>query len=382
MKSIKFCDTTLRDGEQTAGVVFTTEEKKWIIKLLAESGVEQAEIGVPAMGTCEQEVIRSIVEMDLPIQLITWNRALKGDIDASRKTGINWVHLSIPTSDIQMQHKLKLNRVEILFMIREAVDYAKKFDLEVSVGFEDASRASLSYVIDLINILHMDGVRRFRYADTLSVLTPAKTEFNIKKILEECPEDIQLEIHCHNDFGLSTANTLAALSAGANWASTTILGLGERAGNASLEEVVMAWRHLYKGEVNIDSTYLHPLANMVSQASGREIPVSKPIVGSNVFTHESGIHIDGLLKNHSTYQTFDPIEVGQTHRFVIGKHSGINTIAYFLQKEGINLDRNQGIEILKQVRKMSNNKKRPLEVQELKGLFYELLNRNKKLEGI
>lgn len=372
MAKIHICDTTLRDGEQSAGVVFTAKEKQEIVKLLAQAGVEQAEIGIPIMGVEEQAAIRSIVNMDLPIQLISWNRALKGDIDASRNTGINWVHLSIPTSEIQMQHKLKKNRLECILMIRKAVAYAQKLGLQVSVGMEDASRTPTYYLIELILLLYMDGVRRFRFADTVSALTPSTTKAVVSTIIDSCPKDIELEIHCHNDFGLSTANTLQALESGAKWASTTILGIGERAGNAPLEEVVMSWRHLYKGIVQMDTHYLHRLASIVTRAAGRKIPEAKPIVGSMVYSHESGIHIDGLLKNKDTYQTFDPIEVGRTHQFVLGKHSGYNALAYFLQKEGIELDKDQGEELLKQIRFLTNKTKKPIEIIELKELFEQL----------
>lgn len=376
METIHICDTTLRDGEQSAGVAFTAKEKQEIVKLLAQSGVEQAEIGIPIMGKEEQAVICSIVEMNLPIQLISWNRALKKDIDASISTGINWVHLSIPTSDIQMQYKLNKTRKECIVMIRKAVEYAQRYGLQVSVGMEDASRASYKSIIDFILILYKDGIRRFRFADTVSALTPTTTKKVISTILNHCPKDIELEMHCHNDFGLSTANTLEALEAGAKWASTTVLGLGERAGNAPLEEVVMSWRHLYKGNVNMDTNYLHALANIVTKASGRKIPESKPIVGTMVYTHESGIHIDGLIKNKSNYQTFDPNEVGRSHQFVVGKHSGYNTLAYFLQQEGIDLDKQQGKVLLRYVRYLTNKSKRLIEVNELKEICNQLFSKN------
>lgn len=372
--TIHICDTTLRDGEQSAGVVFTVKEKQDIIRALAAAGVEQAEIGIPVMGKEEQAVIRSIVEMDLPIQLITWNRALKEDIDASRNTGINWVHLSIPTSDIQMQYKLKKSRLECILMIRKAIAYAQKFNLRVSVGMEDASRASYQDIIELIQLLYQDGIRRFRFADTVSALTPTTTKSVISTILNNCPKDVELEIHCHNDFGLATANTLQALEAGAKWASTTILGLGERAGNAPLEESIMAWRHLYKGQVHMDTSYLDTLASIVAKASGRRIPEAKPIVGTMVYTHESGIHVDGLLKNKQTYQTFDPHEVGRSHQFVVGKHSGYNALAYFLQTEGIKLDRQQGDLLLQYVRYLTNKTKQLIGVTELKEICDQLFH--------
>ncbi|WP_445490735.1 homocitrate synthase [Niallia sp. 03133] len=372
MEYIRFCDTTLRDGEQAAGVVFTADEKRKIARLLAEARVEQAEVGIPAMGKGEQEVIHSIVDMNLPIQLIAWNRALKQDIDASRHAGINWVHISIPASDIQMYHKLRLNRQEITSLIQHAVAYAKSFNLHVSVGFEDASRASLSFLIELINTLYKEGVIRFRYADTVSVLNPITAQANIQKIIKECPADMELEIHCHNDFGLATANTLSGLFAGAKWASTTICGIGERAGNAPFEEVAMGWRHLYNGKLNVDTTQFHRMAEVVSKASGREISDDKPIIGSKVFTHESGIHVDGLLKHSDTYQTFDPKEVGRTHHFILGKHSGFTSIAYFLQKEGIHINKQQGQDLVDYVRLLTSETKKSVNVSELKKFLSQL----------
>ncbi|MFT8321320.1 MAG: homocitrate synthase [Bacillus sp. (in: firmicutes)] len=372
MEYIQFCDTTLRDGEQAAGVVFTADEKRKIATLLAEAGVEQAEVGIPAMGKEEQAVIHSIVDMNLPMQLITWNRAVKQDIDASIQAGVNWTHISIPTSDIQMYHKLRLNRQDIMMLIQHAVAYAQSFDLYVSVGFEDASRASLSFLIELIHALYKEGVTRFRYADTVSVLNPITTQINIQKIIKECPADIELEIHCHNDFGLATANTLSALFAGAKWASTTISGIGERAGNASFEEVAMGWRHLYNGKLKVNTTHFHQMADMVSGASGRGISDDKPIIGAKVFTHESGIHVDGLLKHSATYQTFDPVEVGRTHDFILGKHSGFTSIAYFLQKEGILINKQQGQDLLDYVRMFTSETKKAVEVADLKNFFYQL----------
>lgn len=369
MKHIRFCDTTLRDGEQAAGVVFSAEEKRMIARLLADAGVEQAEIGIPAMGKEEQEVIRSILELDLPMKLSVWNRAVKEDIDASLATGAKWVHLTVPASDLQMKAKLNMNRQEIMTMIRRAVTYAQSLDLEISVGFEDASRAHPPFLMELIQVLHADGIRRFRYADTVSALHPGSIGERIRQLLDECPDDIELEVHCHNDFGLAAANTLAALDAGASWASTTVTGLGERAGNAAMEEVAMAWKHLYKGTMGLNTLRFHKLAEVVSAASGRPLPAAKPVVGSMVFAHESGIHVDGLIKHRETYQSFNPREVGSEHRFVVGKHSGWKTIAHILEQEGIRLNRDQSVELLREIRSEAGRIKRALEPSEIKELL-------------
>lgn len=372
MKRIKFCDTTLRDGEQAAGVVFSPDEKREIARQLAMAGVEQAEIGIPAMGEEEREVIRSIVEMGLPMKLSTWNRALKEDIDASLRTGVDWVHLTIPTSDLQMKAKLHMNRQEIVGLIRRAVAYAQRFGLEVSVGFEDASRAYTPFLMELVLMLYSDGIRRFRYADTVSMLQPVTIRERIRSLLSECPEDVELEVHCHNDFGLATANTLAALEAGAVWASTTVTGIGERAGNAAMEEVALAWHHLYGGRTGLDTIRLKGLAETVSMASGRPLPPSKPIVGTMVFTHESGIHVDGMLKNRETYQSFDPVEVGAEHRYVVGKHSGWKTVAHILREHGFRPEHEMSAEIMRGVRMEADRSKRLLEPEELVRMLLDL----------
>lgn len=371
---MKICDTTLRDGEQAAGVVFTYEEKKKTMEIMAKSGIDQAEAGIPAMGEEELNDLQRLAALDFPIVLSTWNRAVKEDLDKAYQTGIKRAHVSIPTSPVQMKAKLGMNPEQVEERIRKAVAYGQEKGLLISVGLEDASRADQDFLIYLMKKLVGDGVQRFRYADTVSVLNPVTTSQRMERIIQSLPKDVELEIHCHNDFGLATANTLAALSSGVQWASTTVIGLGERAGNAALEEVVMAWRHLYQGEDGIDATYLQPLAAFVSKASGRKLSEAKPIVGSMVFAHESGIHVDGLLKNPQTYQSFDPGEIGRKHQFVPGKHSGFHAIVYFLQQEGIEVDFNKRDELMKRIRLRALRKKRALHIPEVKEIARQLCN--------
>ena len=213
--------------------------------------------------------------------------------------------------------------------------------------------------------LKLDGVRRFRYADTVSVLSPSSSARAVRFLLEACGSDIQLDIHCHNDFGLAAANTLAALEAGAGWASTTVAGLGERAGNAAMEEVAMAWQHLYGGETAISPLHLQKVAEAVAEASGRRLPEAKPVVGGLVYAHESGIHVDGLLKNPSLYQSFDPAEVGRSHLFLLGKHSGGHALRHILKREGLAVPPHQETVLLELVKSRSVRTKRPVERAEL-----------------
>ncbi|MNO57274.1 2-isopropylmalate synthase [compost metagenome] len=366
MKKMRICDTTLRDGEQAAGVAFTADEKLEIAKRLADSGVEQAEVGIPAMGEEERRTISRIVSLGLPMRLLTWNRAIRSDIDASVSTGADWVHIALPASEIQMKAKLNARPAQVMEMGKAAAYYALNKGLTVSIGFEDASRADFSYLVELIRILRREGVARFRYADTLSVHHPGTIYVRISTLLAVCPPDIELEVHCHNDFGLATANALAGIEAGAQWASTTVLGIGERAGNTALEEAVMGWRHLYHGECAVRSDKLRSLAEFVSRASGRQLPDTKPLLGRFAFAHESGIHVDGLLKDRRTYQFFDPSELGTDHSFVLGKHSGRSSVRQALIGEGIDADEKIVEALLLRLRHTADQRKGAVDTDELK----------------
>lgn len=372
MRRLRFCDTTLRDGEQAAGVAFTAEEKIRLARMLAEAGVEQIEAGIPASGADEQKTIRAIVELALPAVISTWNRARTEDIDHAVETGAPWAHISIPASDLHLRAKLGIDRTQALERIRRTAAYALERGLKVSVGFEDASRAELVWLAELIRQLKRDGIRRFRYADTVSMLTPAGAAGAVRFLLEACGEDTEIDIHCHNDFGLAVANTLSALEAGAGWASTTVTGLGERAGNAAMEEVLMAWRHLYGGETAVETGRLQTLAEAAAAASGRALPEAKPIVGALAFAHESGIHVDGLLKNRALYQSFDPAELGRSHRFLLGKHSGRHALRHILGQAGLSVPPAQENALLELVKSRSVRTKRPVGDAELAALVREL----------
>ncbi|MBW4081102.1 homocysteine methyltransferase [Paenibacillus sp. S150] len=357
MKSLKLCDTTLRDGEQAAGVSFTRAEKLEIAKLLSECGVEQAEVGIPAMGKREQEDIAAIAELNLPMKLMTWNRSVAGDIDKARATGVNWSHVSIPVSEIQLQGKLGLTPAEGLNKLLGAAEYGLSLGMTVSVGMEDSSRANMGFLVQLVNSLHKEGIRRFRYADTVSAHHPGQIAERVSTLLGAVPADVELEVHCHNDFGLACANTLSGIAAGAVWASTTVAGIGERTGNAAMEEVAMAWHYLYGGESSVRFDLLKGLADKVIAASGRSVGDAKPIVGQMAFTHESGIHVDGLMKERATYQTFDPSEVGRSHHFVLGKHSGTGAVSHVLDQWGLAISADTAGRLLERVRAYAEARK-------------------------
>lgn len=360
---IKIDDTTLRDGEQTAGVVFANNEKKRIARLLDEIGVHQIEVGIPAMGGDEKKTICDIVKMGLRSSILAWNRAVTSDIQHSLDCGVDAVAISISASDIHIEHKLRKDRQWVLESIKKSVDFAKEHNLYVSVNAEDASRADLEFLEEFALVAKEHGANRLRFCDTLGVLDPFRTYQIIRRLKDRI--DIDIEMHTHNDFGMATANALAGAKAGASYINTTVVGLGERAGNAALEEVVMAMKHIGRLDLGIKTEKLRELSEYVAQASGRIIPVWKAIVGVNVFAHESGIHADGVLKNPLNYEAFSPEEVGLQRQLVIGKHSGRASILAKFREYGIELSEEEAEAILRHVRATAVQLKRALFDKEL-----------------
>ena len=357
-KSVKISDTTLRDGEQSPGISFTLEEKVKISRLLDSIGVDEIEAGIPAMCKQEKETIKKILDSNLKARVLGWNRAVLKDIDESLDCGLKAVVISLPVSDIHINYKLKKTKNWIIDNLKRCIDYAKKHKLYVVVGAEDASRTDFEFLLKYIKTIENCGGDRFRFCDTLGILEPLRFYKIIKTIINQTK--LEIEIHTHNDFGLATANALAGISAGAKWVDTTVNGLGERSGNAAFEEVIMALKHILGINLEMKTEKLIKLSEVVSKASGREIPVGKPIIGKNCFLHESGIHQDGIIKNPSNYEPFNPLNIGKRSELVIGKHSGRSGIKAFFRLKGIELSDNRAKEILVKVRNKSSLMKRAL----------------------
>ena len=320
-KDIYIVDTTLRDGEQTAGVVFANEEKIIIADMLSELGVDQLEVGIPTMGGDEKNAIKEIVKRNnYKKSIMAWNRAVIKDIEESIDCGVDAVAISVSVSDIHIKHKLKTSRAWVLENMIKSVEFAKQNGLYVSVNWEDASRADKEFLVEFINEAKKAGADRFRYCDTVGIMEPFRLRKDIEEIYKKT--NFNIEMHTHNDFGMATANAIAGVLGGASHVGVTINGLGERAGNAALEEVIMALMYVYDYKGDINTKMFREVSEYVSQASGRVLPIWKAIVGENMFAHESGIHADGALKNPKNYEAFDPDVVGLQRQIVIGKHSG------------------------------------------------------------
>lgn len=342
-----------------------------IARLLDELGVHQIEAGVAVMGGDEKRAISEIAKLGLKASIMGWNRAVISDIEASLACGVDAVAISISTSDIHIEHKLMTTREDVLERMIKATSFAKREGMYISVNAEDASRSDMDFLIQFALEAKKAGADRLRYCDTVGILDPFVTYERIKTLVENTGLDI--EMHTHDDFGMATANALAGVKAGATHVGVTVNGLGERAGNAALEEVVMALKHLLDTDLSFATERFVEVSEYVARASGRRVPPWKSIVGSNMFAHESGIHADGALKNPKTYEAFSPEDVGLERQIVIGKHSGTASIkAKFRNEYGEEISEEEANEMLKRVRALAVDMKRSLFDKELIYIYSDM----------
>jgi len=351
---LRFFDTTLRDGEQTPGVSLNPEQKFEIASRLSDIGIDVIEAGSAAASDGEREAIRRIAEGGLKAEICTYVRALQADIDYAADLGADSVHLVIPVSDLHIAKKLRKNREQVAAMAYDAVEYAKSRGLIVELSGEDASRADQAFLHEIFTGGVERGADRLCFCDTVGLLTPEKTAEFIPPLSAIAP----LSIHCHDDLGFALMNTMAALKAGAGCAHVTINGLGERAGNTPFEEVVMALEVLYGYRTRIVKEKIYPLASLVSRHTGVALAVNKAIVGEMAFTHESGIHAHGVMREPSTYESVKPEMVGRKRRIVLGKHSGTASVEAALHEMNYNADEKQVKEIVKRVKQLGDEGKR------------------------
>lgn len=355
-------DTTLRDGEQAPGVVFSRPEKKRIAKLLSEAGVDEIEVGYPAISASERRIIREISAMRLPVRLTSWARANRSDIELAAACNTEAVHISFPVSALYiglMNREYPWVREQLF----DLVSFARTLFGYVSVGGQDATRAGIPRLEQFITDASAAGADRVRLADTVGVSTPLSVIGMARQLSNR---GIPLEFHAHNDLGMATANALTALESGFQAVSVSATGLGERAGNAALEELAVALAMPGAAGSRIDTTRLAALCDAVSAAAGRPIQDQKPVIGKAAFQHESGIHCAALLREPLSFQPFLPSHVGRENfEMVIGKHSGSAAIRAHFHKKGIDLSRQESLEVLDLVRSAANRRKRALRTDEL-----------------
>lgn len=363
MNHIHIVDTTLRDGGQAPGVAFSLDEKLTIARMLDDIGVHEIECGIPAMGEEEQHAVRRIVNLGLGARIMTWNRAVISDIEASLRCGVSAVAISLPVSNRQIANKLGKTREWVLERLEHAVRFAKEHQLSVCVGAEDASRADHDFLVAYASVAQAAGADRIRFSDTVGRMDPFHLYDRVSGLMARV--DLPVEIHTHNDFGMATANALAGVRAGAAFVSTTVLGIGERAGAAALEEVAMALNHLHGADLGLRFSLLPDLCRYVARASGREIPPDKPIVGSAIFWHESEIHAGAVLTDPGDYEPYPPEKLGRSREIVLGTHSGRRAVSYRLGRLGITREPEEVNHLVKRVRSLSGRVKRVLSDEEL-----------------
>ncbi|WP_309493052.1 homocitrate synthase family protein [Candidatus Hecatella orcuttiae] len=330
---IQICDTTLRDGHQTPGVVFTVEEKVEIAKLLDEIGIHQIEAGVPVSSPREEEALRRIVKEVKHASVMGWCRAVPRDVDSVVRCGADAVTVSMATSDLHLKHKLKISRQEAIERMKQSVLKAKSAGLYVSVTAEDGTRTSYEALLQFTQAAKEAGADRLRLADTVGAMHPTAVSSLVRRLLKD--GGLPIEIHAHNDLGLAVANSFAAVEGGASWISTTVNGLGERAGNAALEPVVVGLKFLYRKDLGLNLKRLPELSSLVEKASGIPVGHFAPIVGANMFNHSSGIHVHGLISHPRTYQLVVPEDVGREMNITIDKYSGKAAVQAKLERLGI-----------------------------------------------
>lgn len=362
-KRVYIWDETLRDGEQTPGVCLTPEEKLEIAKLMDEMGVSIIAVGYPAVSETEKEAVKLVAREGFSkAKVAAPARPMKNDIDLVIECEADEVPIFLATSDLHLKYKLKISREESIKRAVEAVEYAKDHGLIVDFVAEDCSRSHLNHLKNMFKAVVEAGADKIVIADTVGFLQPLSMKYLVSKIRDflwkKCKLKPPLCVHCHDDFGLATANTLAAIEEGVMYPQVTVNGYGERAGNAPFEEVVMALELLYDIRTGIKQEKIYELSLLVEEKFGLPLPVHKAIVGRNAFSHESGIHVHGVMAHSLTYEPFSPEIIGRERKFYFGKHTGSHYVEARLKTLGITVSKDKLLKIVEKIKKLHEMKRK------------------------
>jgi len=353
-KYVRFLDTTLRDGEQTPGVSLTSDEKVLIAKRLDALGVDVIEAGSAITSEGERDAIRAVVGEGLSAEICSYCRIKTGDIDAALSCDVDSIHLVAPLSDLHIEKKLKKDREWVRESSLECIQYALDHGLVVEYSAEDGSRADMDYVESMFKDAIEHGAHRLCLCDTVGILTPERT----KEVFSRLSKIGPLSVHCHDDYGLGTYNTVAAVLAGASQVHVTVNGIGERSGNTPLEEVALVLSNLYGYKTPINPVGLYSISRLVSRLTGVPVAPNKAVVGGNSFTHEAGIHVHGLLADTSTYEPIAPESVGRKRRIVLGKHAGKASVQLALEELDMKVSDEQLNEIMRRIKDIGDRGKK------------------------
>ena len=352
---IRIFDTTLRDGEQTPGVSLTIEDKVEIARQLSLLGVDAIEAGFPSSSEGEKKVVKEIVKAKLGAEICGLCRCNRNDVDAAIECNVDTVHVFIPTSPVQMKYAVNMTPEQVLAAAVDSIEYVKKHGLTCEFSPMDATRTELPFLKRICKAAEEAGMDRLNVPDTVGIMIPktmAKLIEDIKTVVT-----VPISVHCHDDFGMAVANSLASVEAGATQVHCTINGLGERAGNASLEEVVMSLHMLYKMKTGVNTRLLYSTSRMVATLTGITVQANKAIVGENAFAHESGIHTRGVTEKPLTFEPIKPELVGRTRKLVAGKLAGTRGIKAELEEIGIHPSEEQLKDIVRRVKDLGDKGK-------------------------
>jgi D-citramalate synthase len=354
MPKVGVLDTTLRDGEQTPGVSLSPEEKLRVAKALDDLGVDYIEAGSAATSPGEAEGIRLIANEKLKAKVLSFSRVLEKEVDLCKSCDVDGLFLVAPTSEEHIRFKLKTTPKEFLTTVEKTVDHSKDCGLYIDFCCEDGSRTDIGYLRKVLDLVG-DRVDRFTVADTVGAATPEKMTQFFSELSKY--KKMSYGVHCHDDLGLAVANTVASVRAGADTVDVTVNGLGERAGNAPLEEVVSALELLYGYKTNIKTERIFEVSRLVEDLTGVAVQPNKALVGKNAFRHESGIHVDGLLKHAGTYEFVKPEYVGRKKVFGFGKHMGGKGLKAILDSMKISVSDEQFKGIFDEIKAMGDRGK-------------------------